>query len=502
MPNQLPESVQPVVTLLTSGASLMVGLLSFSGMFALWPSTPLATAAFMLSIAYEGEIYKQNIQDALLKLIHPETFDDAVVKQHLIRRFAENRVNMMPTPDFFAPIERALQQHHHATTADEKQQAKHLLSQFYCEFSQNPLTQLRVHQQRLGLQIAKLLAVLTALTMSLSAVYLLLEAFALIPFLAVLPLTVLPLIIVPLALIAGIAYGVLTFNTLTHLITNNTLVDRLGELKRECLSQGVTLRTALLLTANVLLLSLGLALTLCTAGTWLTIVQNTPAVFDWLKQIPSVITHVLTPVVSGCASLAFNIDNSNQTLDMLDAAMDDPIQVWTELKEHFQSFIQHVLSPTQGPRNPYRVCLNLILMPMRVLLFLGHLISIGVISDRMPGVSKTCSTLIGLISELFEDAHYFFSTRNPRHDSLSLLKQVVDPDPEHEPDLPSQIVLALASPLIALEKRWDAQYASTVIEPSRPTGSRFFTPTQKNKKIIEFNDDIPYNNQTLNLIQT
>ena len=500
MPNKLPESFQPVVTLLTSGASLMVGLLSFSGMFALWPSTPLATAAFMLSIAYEGEIYKQNIHDALLKLVHPGAFDDALIKRDLIRNFAAHKANITPTIGFFSTIDHALQQHLQATTAAEKQQAKHLLSQLYREFSQHPATLLRVRQQRLGLQIAKLLAVLTALTMSLSAVYLLLEAFALIPFLAALPLTVVPFIIIPLALIAGIAYGVLTFNTLTHLITDNTLVDRLRELKRECLRQGVTLRTALLLTANVVLLSLGLALTLCTAGTWLTIVQNTPAVFEWIKQIPTIITHVLTPLVSGCASFAFNIDNSNQTLDMLDAAMDDPLQIWTFLKENFQKVIQNVLRPTQGPINPYRVCLNLILMPMRVLLFLGHLISIGVISDRMPGVSKTCSTLIGLVSELFEDAHYFFSTHNPRHDSLSLLKQVVHPDPEPETDLPSKIVLALVSPLIALEKRWDSQHPTTVIAPSPPTSPHFFSPLQKNKKIIEFNNDFLYNHGTLNLI--
>ena len=54
--------------LLTSGASLILGFLSFGGMLALSPLLPLAFAAFALSVAYEGEIYLQNIKGALNKL--------------------------------------------------------------------------------------------------------------------------------------------------------------------------------------------------------------------------------------------------------------------------------------------------------------------------------------------------------------------------------------------------------------------------------------------------
>ena len=53
------------VAFLTFGASLILGFLSFSGMYILVPMFPVAFAAFGLSVAYEGEIYLQNIKHRL-----------------------------------------------------------------------------------------------------------------------------------------------------------------------------------------------------------------------------------------------------------------------------------------------------------------------------------------------------------------------------------------------------------------------------------------------------
>lgn len=54
---------------LTIGASLILGFLSFGGMYALYPILPLAFAAFGLSVAYEGEVYLQNIKGAFKKYL-------------------------------------------------------------------------------------------------------------------------------------------------------------------------------------------------------------------------------------------------------------------------------------------------------------------------------------------------------------------------------------------------------------------------------------------------
>ena len=47
---------------LAISASMILGLLSFSGMLAICPSLTLAFAAFIFAIVIEGEIYLQNIR--------------------------------------------------------------------------------------------------------------------------------------------------------------------------------------------------------------------------------------------------------------------------------------------------------------------------------------------------------------------------------------------------------------------------------------------------------
>lgn len=74
--------------LLTIGASLTLGLLSFSGMFVLWPIIPLAIASFILAVAYEGEIFWQNIKGAFKTL-----FSRQALKIQLLREFLHDNIN-------------------------------------------------------------------------------------------------------------------------------------------------------------------------------------------------------------------------------------------------------------------------------------------------------------------------------------------------------------------------------------------------------------------------
>ena len=53
---------------LTLGASLTIGLLSFGGFYAIYPSIYLGITSGVLAAIYEGEIYMTNIEDASSKL--------------------------------------------------------------------------------------------------------------------------------------------------------------------------------------------------------------------------------------------------------------------------------------------------------------------------------------------------------------------------------------------------------------------------------------------------
>ncbi len=59
----------------------------------------------------------------------------------------------------------------------------------------------------------------------------------------------------------------------------------------------------------------------------------------------------------------------------------------------------------------------------------------------MPGVPATLSALLGIVSEGFEDAHYFFDLDGEGHGH------------EHS-DLPNQVLQLLFSPLFALAASW------------------------------------------------
>ena len=67
-----------ITTILTIGASLWLGLLSFSGMFVLIPSLGLALSAFVLSVLYDGEIYQKNINNALNKLFNNDLIAEKI----------------------------------------------------------------------------------------------------------------------------------------------------------------------------------------------------------------------------------------------------------------------------------------------------------------------------------------------------------------------------------------------------------------------------------------
>ena len=69
--------------LLTLGASLIIGLLSFGGFYTLMPSLSLAFASFILSVAYEGEIYYQNIKGALNHLFSAKAFKEELALIYL-----------------------------------------------------------------------------------------------------------------------------------------------------------------------------------------------------------------------------------------------------------------------------------------------------------------------------------------------------------------------------------------------------------------------------------
>ena len=309
--------------------------------------------------------------------------------------------------------------------------------------------------------------------MGISTTYLIVQAFSVIPFFAVIPFAFWPILVVPMAVIAGAAYGLLIYNTITDLINNNTFKRYLKIITD---LRDPTKRNVLVALGALVLIGLAITLTVCTAGTWWTIANNALPLFEWMSKMPSFIMGIINPIIIFFSTSAFNIPNTMETLKMLQKmTFTNP---FLKIKEAFDQL--HETENWWQIFNPFRIILKLTITPLRILLFLGHLISIALTADRMPGIPEIASILIAIICEGFEDAHWFVGHEHEHehehehhhehheegdhhhhdHDAKKtkhLLKDHLSTAEghNHDADIPTWFLIRLAYPLYALAAGWD-----------------------------------------------
>lgn len=540
--------------LLTFGASSILGFLSFGGMLAITPILALAFSAFALSIVYEGQIYWQNITGALNKLFFKNNYLQQLYANQLLRKnFPDTDVE--DCPQFFKDYEsqlRLLDRFNHQRLDDASKERKRKLEKRIRDMERWFAKQLfrktddslndyegqiadwmdsegrreehlsQYNSRRLTFYAVGSFSVLAAGFMALGTTYLLMEAFLAIPLLATIPFGTLPLIIAPLAVVAGISYGFLTYNAVTDMINNKSVQkffkhfykDYIKSIHDEFKSPTRSwkqlgkelLKTTLMSIITLSLLSVAVGLTICTAGTWWTVVKNSQPLFAWMAKMPSLIMGIINPIITGASTIFFNLENIFETLSQvrgffsslfakkLDIAKslhnintilheldpntfeqhqqelgDEPdyrsilanienkmerlnenndektlkkmqiIQNLTkQIRDALNSDKKEKKSITQrwfmGESwwqilNPFRILLKLTYMPLRAIFFLGHLVSIGVTSDRVPGIPQFLSALLGILSEGFEDFHYFFADLG--HDHSHEHKAQVEAESHH-----------------------------------------------------------------------
>lgn len=476
-----------VLWILTGGASLILGLLSFGGFFAIWPIVGLALTAFILSVAYEGEIFRQNIQAALKKLIQGnKAVELPLGKAFLLEHFPIIKIASEETPQFFKNYHQLLKDFHQTAHAKQRKRLKKQLQEMEQWFTQQLFSSkkastdyakeiaewFKTHditawQHRLSVKkrwyaAAKVLSVAAGIFMAFGASYLLMEVFAVLPFLAAISSSILPVLIVPMAIIAGIAFSFQVYNAATDMIQHETVKKWFVDL-RQSFKEGVTFKKLLLGIATVVLITLAALLTICTAGTWWAIAKHAKPLFGWMAKIPKFVTGTLIPAITGTAALIFNIQNTIESLAFIkETKLTNP---WENIKNAWRNLKKK--ETTWQIFNPFRVLIKLTYTPLRILLFLGHIIGIGATADQtpLPGLSKKKSAILtgilGIISEGFEDLHYFFGHDHAHQhgdfDLRSALDQRLKPGASHHHnlDLPSRLLKFIFIPLFALAALWD-----------------------------------------------
>ncbi len=497
---------------LMAGASLTIGLLSFGGILAIFPILPLAFAGFVLSVAYEGEIYLQNIRGSLKKLFKAYHLERQLAKKCLLDHFPIELNE--DCPQFFKDYERKLQLFHKfedrrlnkASRERKRRVEKKLVDMekwFAVQLFSDPFqkgsiadekelrdwfdkSRLRVEfQARQGSRrsiynLIRGFCVTAGLFMGLGTTYLLVEAFAIIPWLAVIPAATLPMLIVPMAAIAGVAYGLLVYNAMTDMIATE-MVNKWYQKLYKNADEKTLGRRVVMGTTLAVMFTLTLALSICTAGTWWTVAKTSRPLFHWMGKMPGFIMLVLNPLISSLSTWAFNLENVSETLELVEKWTDElefnALLRWMgEIPARIMSAPGLLISRLSAWKfNPEaktdlqllrawnlpRMVIAVAFAPLRFLLFIGHLISIGVTADRVPGVPCAASALLGATNEGVEDLHYFdvFGKQPHLHkdDTQSLLTERLESQSghNHDSDLPTKFLTLFFSPLYLLAAGWD-----------------------------------------------
>ena len=405
-------SKQALTVFLTLGAIVLLGLLSFSGMYVLLPLLSISIAAFVLSVIYEGEIYHKNISNALDKLLN-RNFTAHLLGEMFLDEFDFTKIS---APAFFktykklrslpASPERDKRLETMKTwlgkllmgSLDDTPYQKEVVEFISSRYNED--YQLKAQEVSTYHSYIKIFSAVAAGLMALGTIFLILEALPALPFIIIAP-AVLPYIVIPMASLAGIAYGFLSYNALTDFLLKNKFKDWWENIIKQATHADRGFKHIFFVGFSILIFALNLTLTLCTAGTWWTVVNSAQTTWRWLKYpLIKVATTLIAPVVS-VATLGFNLENTIETINQVNEAPDKKKPA--ERKKNTETWLQMF--------NPFRILLKLTFTPLLLVLFLGHLISIGLTSDRMPGIPAIISALLGIISEGFEDFHYFFNLK-------------------------------------------------------------------------------------------
>ncbi|WP_347251853.1 hypothetical protein [Legionella sp.] len=501
-----------LLSLLTFGASLIIGFLSFTGMFTIVPLLSLAIGSFVLSVAYEGEIYLQNIKGALNKLFFKRDYlKNHLANEYLLKQFTNDppviNTGSEDCPPFFKDYEAQLKLlskfGHKRLDKDSRKRKKQIektlrdmekwfaLQLFSTDkegYEETNLTDyerklrdwLKIHgqdeakellqQRQKTFTAVKVFSTLAGIFMSLGTTYLLVEAFGALPFLAAIPFATLPAIIIPMAILAGAAYTFLIYNAVTDMINNDSLRKWYRNL-RDDLKNGVNARTVFMAISAVVLLTLTVALTICTAGTWWTVAKNTRPLFAWMGKIPNLIASGIA-IITGSAQLIFNLQNTSESLALIDNATKMKESIWSKIANAFSKGFKALLQNENWLQliNIPRLLLVVTFLPLRILLFIGHLVSMAVSSDRVPGIPEIISAILGFTSEFFEDLHYFlgdlFHSHEHSHDTRDLIKERFSEGHghDHSADIPTRALKLLFTPVFAAAAGWD--YLATRLIPT------------------------------------
>src|SRR3990167_4733131 len=425
--------------LLTYSNVASYGFLSMTGMLLITSSLPIAIAAFFLGSLVEGDVNKVNIMRGIKK----STQKDYLLMLLAKRKIAEllQSKNNADLPPFFTLYKEQLNYHNQLKAihshdpeyqqqlADAKQRLvdmrryfiKMMDTQPADDIVKNPLLTNLCHYMNIDefkstfkhklycIRASSVVSFFAGIGTGFITAYATQSGVT--TFLAAFGITAasttMAVTVITLAIAAGIAYLYISFNNIHEMITDELVKKYGGKTKnffttidRNHLFLDISKKILFALLA-LAVIGLGLFITAATAGTWWHGVKHGAQLISYLKDFSNLIRFVTVPFVA-ISALLFNFKNSLQTIwEVLEINIPKKIsEIRHKIKETRQN------EPDMEFYNPFRFIKLTLEIPLQFAIFIGHLIAVGAMTDRISTVHPAAVAAMGAITEGAEDLHY------------------------------------------------------------------------------------------------
>lgn len=446
-----------VATSLTMGTVLSVGFLSFSGLWIIYPYIIPAILAFFLSGVIEGKVFGTSIFKGLarLKLLSPNG------EKHLL--FSElNKLLSMKVESWVNSQCRFLQDYcnqrkkykalknnpsaNEEDVKEAKQRLEELKDYLYQQMNkpndpdiEDPYVSQAIKEASLiELNSAKrsvwflrffwLISILVGIVSGFVTAFAVQEAIT-VGLALSLSVTALSAIVWPVAIFAAIGATFLLYYAITDIVKNDAIVKACSKtlkLFKRSTEESIGAYLLRLLALSIVVMgitSLTVFATAASGGTCWIVMQKgikllAPKLPIFVAYCASTILipiNFATDLIYGFSTTVQTIDNCKDIFQAIFDIIKHPIKAIKNFCVNIETKLNNLKEKESWGQffNPFRILAKLIISPLQSLVFIGHLISIGLTTDRFmnvppPLVAGVCAIAEGLQDLSFlttEDGH-------------------------------------------------------------------------------------------------
>ena len=448
-----------VATFLTMGTVLSVGFLSFSGLWIIYPYIIPAVLAFFLSGVIEGKVFGTSIFKGLarLKLLTPNA------KKHLLFSELNKFLDIKSFKekcecDFLSDYSnqrkkyKALKNNPSAKEEDieeAKKRLEELKEYFYQQIkiqkvpnNQNPyISQALRKASSVELNSAKrsvwflrffwIISILVGVVSGFVTAFAVQEAIT-VGLALSLSVTALSAIVWPVALFAAIGATFLLYYAITDIVKNDAIskaCSKTLELFKRKNGESISAYIFRLLALSVVvagITSLTIFATLASGGTCWIVMQKgikllapkLPIFVAYCASAVLIPINFATDLIYGFSTTIQTIDNCKDIFTAIFKSIKHPIEAIKNFCFSIETKLDKLKENESWGQffNPFRILAKLIISPLQSLVFIGHLISIGLTTDRFLNVPPPLVAGVCAASEGLQDLSFLTTEDNHAHE--------------------------------------------------------------------------------------